>query len=403
MKGRAVAAPRRAAALAAATSAFLFMGALPALAAPDNAHGNGPPGANGDIKVHQDANDTAHHNVPHVDCSFYVAFFGFDADQAGTLSFTLQAPTLRDGDDQSLESDAITLGNDARGTGATFDPVGSGVPTDTAGQAGPFQLDFTGVTPQPQQGFHVKVRFAITHEAGKSGNTITTYKSKVIWVAPCTGGPGPGTPTVAALRVCKTTTGSLAGTFPFTITGPNDYSTSFQLVIPTGSHGPVCHADFTNLVIGDYTVTEPAVPAVFTLKSIKIVGGTGTVSGNSATVTLTSDANPTVVVTTFTNGPAAAGGSIGHQGGSSGGTIGGVGGGTPKTPTTVLGEHFNRPPATPTRVLGVQVVRPKALPFTGSHTKPLLGAGLIALVCGTLLVLAGRRPTPVYAGRHRLT
>jgi hypothetical protein len=45
------------------------------------------------VKIHDVAGDTSHHNVPHVDCDFAVAFWGFDANQRLTVAFSGQAPT----------------------------------------------------------------------------------------------------------------------------------------------------------------------------------------------------------------------------------------------------------------------------------------------------------------------
>ena len=46
-----------------------------------NTDGHNPPGNNGTVKIHDDANDPSHHNVPHVNCDFFVDFWGFDAGQ----------------------------------------------------------------------------------------------------------------------------------------------------------------------------------------------------------------------------------------------------------------------------------------------------------------------------------
>ena len=54
----------------------------------NSADGHNPPGNNGTVKIHQTAGDSSPHNQPHVTCSFYVSFFGFDKNQTMKISFT---------------------------------------------------------------------------------------------------------------------------------------------------------------------------------------------------------------------------------------------------------------------------------------------------------------------------
>src|SRR5207302_6122578 len=44
----------------------------------DSSSGHNPPGNNGTVFIHDVAGDHSPHNVPHVGCTFYVDFFGFD-------------------------------------------------------------------------------------------------------------------------------------------------------------------------------------------------------------------------------------------------------------------------------------------------------------------------------------
>jgi hypothetical protein len=104
--------------------------------------------------------------VPHVGCTFYVDFFGFDTGQVLSTSFVGQAPT---GAGTALPS------GDGTGT----------MPSDGASSAGRdfdheqvFTLDTAALgAPQAQQGYHVK----LTVTTGEPGGV----KHKVFWVAPC--------------------------------------------------------------------------------------------------------------------------------------------------------------------------------------------------------------------------
>jgi len=64
-------------------------------AKPAKAETSDPRGNNGTVFIHDVAGDNRPHNVPHVGCTFYVDFFGFDSDQVLSTSFVGQAPTMR--------------------------------------------------------------------------------------------------------------------------------------------------------------------------------------------------------------------------------------------------------------------------------------------------------------------
>jgi len=107
--------------------------------------------------------------VPHVDCDFAVAFWGFDADQTLDVSFAGQAPT---GKDTPLTvtgaSTSITSPDDAGG-GQDYD----GELQFTADQ---LNLSSLGA-PHPKQGYHIKLTVN-TYEPGG-------HKYKVFWLQPC--------------------------------------------------------------------------------------------------------------------------------------------------------------------------------------------------------------------------
>ena len=195
---------------------------------PAGTHGSGkpaghnPPGNNGTVFIHDVAGDYTPHNVPHVPCTFYADFFGFDLGQQVTVSFAGQAPT---------------------GAGTALQGAWTGtVSDDDAGGAGqdfdlelPFSADTLGVTslgaPHPKQGYHVKMTVLTNEPGGK--------KSKVFWIGPCadtadtagtastpgtavggedvqsgtteTGGTETGTADTAAVAGSTTTAGTVAG------------------------------------------------------------------------------------------------------------------------------------------------------------------------------------------------
>ncbi len=145
--------------------------------------GHNPPGNNGTVFIHDVAGDNTPHNVPHVGCTFYVDFFGFDAGQTGTVTFAGQAPTGKD----------TALGGTWNGVMSTDDASGAGNDFDLELTFTADQLGVTSLGPPAHPGYHVKMTVATNEPGGK--------KSKVFWISPCT------TPTV----VGGTTGGAVLG------------------------------------------------------------------------------------------------------------------------------------------------------------------------------------------------
>jgi hypothetical protein len=108
-------------------------------------------------------------NNPHVGCTFYIEWFGYDQgdDVVSTVSFTPQAPT----------SDVTIGGTSPSQVFVGGDPAGGG--TDLDGRQA-YTLSFSGGAPHPQQGYHVKVTVSTPHSLGND------TKTKVFWVEPCT-------------------------------------------------------------------------------------------------------------------------------------------------------------------------------------------------------------------------
>jgi hypothetical protein len=153
-------------ALAAATLVLgvQLLGGL-AVAAPN------PPGNNGTVKIDDIPFDDHPNNEPHVGCTFQVDFYGFDeGDLDADVTFESHPPT---GPVQVLLTDTVFIGEDDNSGG------GSEAGLDASET---YTLDFTGIQPHPNQGFHVKLTI---HAEGSQG---ADTKYKVFWVTGCPSG-----------------------------------------------------------------------------------------------------------------------------------------------------------------------------------------------------------------------
>jgi hypothetical protein len=321
------------------TGTALTLAAGPALAGNGNSDsttsGHNPPGNNGTVKIHEAGADPSPDNEPHVSCSFFVSFYGFDAGQTMDVSFTGQAPTGKDEPiaitDPALRSKTSTT--DAGGAGNDYD-----------GDLGPYNasnLDLSRLGAPANQGYHIKLDVSTGEPGG--------HKYKVFWFSPCTSGGGGGT------------TGGTSGT-------------------TTGSEST--GGTSTGGTTGGTTGSEST-------------GGTST-GGTSGTTTGSESTGGTSTGGTSTGGTSTGGTSTG---GTTGGTTSGTTGGTTGATTTgVLGEQTGTPagPAvlgekvtrtTPTAVLGTS----ETLPFTGTDAGLLAALGAATLGGGVVLTVAGRR------------
>jgi len=133
-----------------------------------------PPGNNGTVFIHDVAGDQSPHNVPHVACTFYVDFFGFDDGQTVTVSFAGQAPT---GKDMALGGTwtGVVSDDEAGGAGNDFDHELAYTADD---------LGVTSLGAPAHEGYHVKMTVATNEPGGK--------KSKVFWIEPCASAPEVG-------------------------------------------------------------------------------------------------------------------------------------------------------------------------------------------------------------------
>src|SRR6266545_2556278 len=130
-----------------------------------------PPGNNGTIKVDGVPFDDLPNNEPHVGCTFQVDFYGYDeGDLFADVTFESHPPT---GPVVTLLTDTVFIGEDDNAGG------GSEAGLDASET---YTLDFTGIQPHPNQGFHVK----LTINADGSQGADTKYK--VFWVTGCPSG-----------------------------------------------------------------------------------------------------------------------------------------------------------------------------------------------------------------------
>jgi LPXTG-motif cell wall-anchored protein len=163
-----------------------------------------PPGNNGTVKIDRVPFDDAPDNQPHVGCVFQVDFYGFDeGDLVADVSFESHPPT---GPVQVLLTDQVFIGEDDNAGG------GSQAGLDASAT---YTLDFTGIQPHPNQGFHVKLTI---HADGSHG---ADTKHKVFWVTGCT--PGTTTTTTTSRASGATTT---SGTTTTTTSGGSRQDTT---------------------------------------------------------------------------------------------------------------------------------------------------------------------------------
>jgi hypothetical protein len=147
-----------------------------ALAAPVSAAN--PPGNNGTIKIDGNPFDDLPNNEPHVGCLFQVDFYGYDeGDLFADVTFEAVAPT----NGGTLNEPQVDIGEDSNAGGGSEAGLDASVTYSVAGL-------IAGLTPHPQQGYHIKV----TINADGSQGADTKYK--VFWVTgckPCEGGTDP--------------------------------------------------------------------------------------------------------------------------------------------------------------------------------------------------------------------
>lgn len=157
------------------TLATLGMGASPAWA---SGHGSGnggngsnqPPGNNGTVKVDEYTVDSGQDNDPHVACGFTVSFYGYDGTQTqyATINVTPVAPTSGGSSFTTQTSWTVP----SRTSGDQLDRQ-----VEISG--GELAPHLSGVTPQANQGYHLRLEVEVTGSQGSDD------KYKVFWMQPC--------------------------------------------------------------------------------------------------------------------------------------------------------------------------------------------------------------------------
>ncbi len=169
-----------------AVSVLLVLMASMMMLVPASA-GPNPPGNNGTVKIDRLAFDDHPNNQPHVGCVFQVDFYGYDqGDLDADVTFAVHPPT---GNKVILE-DTVFIGEDDNAGG------GSEAGLDASET---YTLDFTGFTPHPQQGFHVKLT------VNADGSQGADVKHKVFWVTGCETPPTTTASTTTATSMPTTT------------------------------------------------------------------------------------------------------------------------------------------------------------------------------------------------------
>jgi LPXTG-motif cell wall-anchored protein len=185
-----------------------------------------PRGNNGTVKIDGEAFDGSHGNEPHVGCTFHLDFFGFDAAQTATITFTGQAPTKTG---TLLTQKGVSISDDAAGGGQDTDAVLS------------YTADQLGLTGQPQakQGWHVKVAVDVDDAPGGA-------KQKVFWLSCPSTAPERSTTTPTTTSTPATTSTSSTtptyggGATTSDTTAPTTSSTTTSTsttTAPTGGSG----------------------------------------------------------------------------------------------------------------------------------------------------------------------
>jgi hypothetical protein len=202
-----------------------------------------PAGDNGTIKIDDLPFDDLPNNEPHVGCSFQVDFYGFDkGDLNADVTFEAHPPTLRPGDDQVLLADTVFIGEDNNSGG------GSEAGLDASKT---YTLDLTGITPQPNQGVHVKLTI---HADGAQG---ADTKYKVFWVTGCETPPTTSTTTTTTIPATTTTVGATTTTGAETTTTGAETTTTGAETTTTGAETTTTGAETTTTVEQTTTTTMP--------------------------------------------------------------------------------------------------------------------------------------------------
>lgn len=212
-----------------------------------NGHGNfgqpaadQPPGNNGTVKIDEYSMDPGQDDDPHVSCDFSVSFYAYDGGpQTATITVTPVAPTA--GGHSYSASTSWNVGN--RTSGSQFDRNVTVTGSDLASA-------LAGVTPQAQQGYHLRLEVEVTGSQGSDD------KYKVFWLQPCgpltASGSGSGS---------GTDSGSGSGSGPGSGSGSGTLSQGSTSGTGSGSGTPSQGATATGGTISAGDSLSPETPA----------------------------------------------------------------------------------------------------------------------------------------------
>jgi hypothetical protein len=196
---------------AAAITATAFTVGLAPAALATGPGSNKPPGNNGTVKIDEYTMDAGHDNDPHVKCGFSVNFFGYDGGpQQATIDIRPVAPTAGSG--SFATSTSWDVGT--RTSGGQFDRT---VPISFSD----LRSALSGVSPQAQQGYHLRLEVEVTGSQGSDD------KYKTFWLQPCAG-------TASSSSNSSSTTSSTSSTTSTTVASGGSQTTSGGTTGPSG-------------------------------------------------------------------------------------------------------------------------------------------------------------------------
>jgi hypothetical protein len=188
-----------------------------------------PPGNNGTVKIDDIPFDDHPDNEPHVGCVFQVDFYGYDeGDLDAIVTFESHPPT---GPVRVLLTDTVFIGEDDNSGG------GSEAGLDASET---YTLDFTGIEPHPNQGFHVKLT---VNAEGSQGADV---KHKVFWSTGCV--PSPTT---------TTSTTTTTTTLPTSSSGSSTSSSTSSSTTTTSGATSSSHEVSSTSAVGGASSSAP--------------------------------------------------------------------------------------------------------------------------------------------------
>jgi hypothetical protein len=311
-----------------------------------------PPGNNGTIKVDDVPFDDAPDNEPHVGCTFQVDFYGYDeGDLFADVTFESHPPT---GPVVTLLTDTVFIGEDDNSGG------GSEAGLDASET---YTLDFTGIEPHPNQGFHVKLTI------NADGSQGADVKHKVFWVTGC---PPPVTTTSTTTSTTSSTTSTTAPTTTSTTT----------TTLPTSSTGASTSSSTSSTTSSTTSTTQPTSSSTTTSTTQPTSSSTTTSTTKPTSSSTTTTTQPTSSSTTSTTGASSTSGAT---------STSEVTTTSRETTTSSVGGTGSSAPSS--SVGGVSSTQPGGgvLALTGRTAAPMAVAGLALLGLGAASLFAGMR------------